>query len=399
MTRKRYTLIYCLLLWLLPLPVAATTATPVPRFSLLTCGPGQEIYSLFGHTALRMQLPEQGIDRVFNYGIFNFHTPHFVLRFALGETDYLLGATNYDHFLSQYAWEERWVDEQPLQLDSVAAQRLYHLLSENYRPENRLYRYNFFFDNCSTRPRDLVEKALEGSIHYADEMEEPQADLTFRTLIHRYSEHHPWSRLGMDLCLGSEADRPISRREATFVPLVLEEVFAQATICPAGQEPRPLTSDRQPLLTDAAPESADTLWTPLTCACLLLVLVAGATLWEWRQNRRLWGLDLLLLAAAGIAGSILAFLACLSSHPAVSPNWLLLVFHPFYLLALPWVIWSDIKRRKNLFMQVVFAELIFFILFWGLIPQVFPLSVLPLALCLLLRCGKHVFGQCPNRNH
>ena len=378
-----------MLLLLLPLRLLAAERE-VPRFSLLTCGPGEEIYSLFGHTALRMQQSDSKVDLVFNYGIFNFHTPHFVLRFALGETDYLLGATEYKRFLAQYAWEGRWVKEQPLQLDSASALRLADLLSENYLPENRMYRYNFFFDNCSTRPRDLIEKALQGRVVYAEPMDEPQEQLTFRTLIHRYSEGSPWSRLGMDLCLGSEADRPVSRREAMFVPLLLEQAFAEAHVAGVDGGICSLTKEEQTLLEASECEQGGAWPTPMTCSLMLLALVAVLTGWEWKRRRWLWGVDALLLTAAGVAGSILAFLVCFSSHPAVSPNWLLLMLHPLHLLAMPWVVWSEIRGRRNGYMQVLSAILIFFILFWSLIPQNIPLSIVPLALCLLLRCSRHV---------
>ena len=124
------------------------------RISLLTCAPGEEIYSLFGHTAIRYENPSQGIDVVFNYGLFSFNTPNFILRFSLGETDYQLGATDYAHFAAEYAFFGRSVWQQTLNLTEREKAELIRLLQENYRPENRVYRYNFFHDNCATRPRD-----------------------------------------------------------------------------------------------------------------------------------------------------------------------------------------------------------------------------------------------------
>ena len=120
------------------------------RISLLTCAPGEEIYSLFGHTAIRYENPSQGIDVVFNYGLFSFNTPNFILRFSLGETDYQLGATDYAHFAAEYAFFGRSVWQQTLNLTEREKAELIRLLQENYRPENRVYRYNFFYDNCAT---------------------------------------------------------------------------------------------------------------------------------------------------------------------------------------------------------------------------------------------------------
>ena len=126
------------------------------RISLLTCASGEEIYSLFGHTAIRYENYTRGIDAVFNYGIFNFNAPNFILRFALGETDYQLGVTNYERFAAEYYYLERDVWQQELNLTVQEKEKLIMLLEENYRPENRIYRYNFFYDNCATRPRDLI---------------------------------------------------------------------------------------------------------------------------------------------------------------------------------------------------------------------------------------------------
>ena len=178
------------------------------RISLLTCASGGEIYSLFGHTAIRYENFTRGIDAVFNYGMFNFNTPNFIFRFALGETDYQLGVTDYERFAAEYDYFGRDVWQQTLNLSQEEKTRLVNLLQENYLPENRVYRYNFFYDNCATRPRDLIEKAINGSLEYADNMTDTQTGTTFRDLLHRYTEGHPWSRFGIDLCIGSQADKP-----------------------------------------------------------------------------------------------------------------------------------------------------------------------------------------------
>ena len=155
------------------------------RISLLTCASGEEIYSLFGHTAIRYENHTRGIDAVFNYGIFNFNAPNFILRFALGETDYQLGVNSYERFAAEYHYLERDVWQQELNLTPQEKERLIALLEENYRPENRVYRYNFFYDNCATRPRDLIEKSIDGSLQYADNMTDTDTGVTFRDLLHK----------------------------------------------------------------------------------------------------------------------------------------------------------------------------------------------------------------------
>ena len=161
------------------------------RLSLLTCAPGEEIYSLFGHTAIRYEDPANGIDAVFNYGLFSFNTPNFILRFSLGETDYQLGATDYARFAAEYAFDGRSVWQQTLNLSKEEKAELIRLLQENYLPENRVYRYNFFYDNCATRPRDKIEESIDGKVIYPAEPQD--GSLSFRDIVHQYCKGHPWA--------------------------------------------------------------------------------------------------------------------------------------------------------------------------------------------------------------
>lgn len=369
-----------------------TATTDSIRVSLLTCAAGGEIYSLFGHTAIRYENYTRGIDAVFNYGMFNFNAPNFILRFALGETDYQLGVTGYGHFAAEYNYLGRDVWQQTLNLTQEEKERLAALLKENYRPENRVYRYNFFYDNCATRPRDLIERAINGTLHYADNMTDCNTGLSFRDLLHAYSEGHPWSRFGMDLCMGSKADEPISKRLAMFVPFYLQAYFNKAQIADKKGQKRPLvTREERIVVTGKTPAdfvSEDI--TPMQAASLLLVLTAGISLYGIRRGKTFWGTDLVLFLAAGVAGCILAFLVLCSQHPAVSPNYLLFVFHPLHLFCLPWMLYRVRKRKSSRYMLANFIILILFIGIWAIIPQRIPPAVLPLALCLLIRSANHL---------
>lgn len=104
------------------------------------------------------------------------------------------------------------------------------LLEENYRPENRIYRYNFFYDNCATRPRDLIEKSIDGTLQYAGDMTDTDSGISFRDLLHKYSKGHPWSRFGMDLCMGSQADKTINRRLMMFVPFYVQSTSTKPAL-------------------------------------------------------------------------------------------------------------------------------------------------------------------------
>lgn len=389
------TIIALLMLWMTGMQAGAAGEDSL-RISLLTCGAGDEIYSLFGHTALRVEDRTTGRDVVYHYGVFDFDTPNFALKFALGETDYQMGMTSYKRFLSEYAWLGRSVEQQVLDLTPEEARRLADRLAENYRPENRVYRYSYFYDNCATRPRDQVEQAVEGHVDYGRDMESRATGLTFRNIMRHYAEGHPWSRFGMDFCLGSKADEPVNLRETMFVPFNVRDYFATAQIAAPDGTARPLTRPTETLVPcpDTRTPQEDQGFTPLRAALLLFAATAGATIYGLKRKRPLWGIDAVLFAAAGLAGIIPAFLVLFSQHPAVSPNYLLLVFHPLHLLCLPWMLRRVSQCRRSRYMAANFTVLTLFILLWAVIPQRFDLAVLPLACCLLVRSGSNLVLSC-----
>ena len=194
-------------------PVCATSLDSV-RISLLTCAPGTEIYALFGHTAIRYENPPKGQDWVYNYGMFNFREPNFVMRFVKGETDYQLGRIPFPYFEAEYAMRGSAVYQQVLNLTNEEKVRLISLLEDNYRPVNRIYRYNYFYDNCTTRARDKIEESIDGQVVYPDGAD----NVSFRHIIHEYTDGHEWSEFGIDLCLGADADKRIDVRQQMFAP-------------------------------------------------------------------------------------------------------------------------------------------------------------------------------------
>ena len=360
------------------------------RISILTCAAGEEIYTLFGHTAIRCENLTKKTDIVYNYGVFDFSSGGFVLRFALGETDYRLDKDDTRYFAHVYNYYGRDIHQQTLNLTQAEKERLVALLEENYRPENRVYRYNFFYDNCSTRPRDKVEEAVQGSVDYGVDISAP-TEHTFRELIYRYSEGHPWSRLAMDLCLGSEADKPISRRTMQFVPFLLQEDLTHAQITDTAGQQRPLVAQEGLLLRAMVREkSGGDRLTPNLCAWLCLAVTLLLSILNLRRRKSWWGLDVFWLGAAGLAGCVLAFLVFFSQHPCMSPNYLLFVFHPLHLLFLPEVVYKERERKLSLYMVSNLIILTLFMMFWAAFPQEFPPTVVPLALCLWIRSVTHV---------
>ena len=363
------------------------------EISLLTCSPSdQEAYMLYGHTAIRVRDMHPAsdstrpIDFVFNYGLFDFSKPHFIYRFARGETDYMLGGSDFEHFLAEYRARGSQVSEQTLALDSAERQRLMDALLENARPENRTYRYNFFFDNCATRPAAMIERAVNGSIAY----EERREVETFRDVINHCTRHHPWLTFGCDLVVGAPADRPMHLRESFFIPEQLRESFDGAWIITPDGSKRRLVASTRLLSEQTAPEVTPDFFTPLVCSLLLFIIVALLTLLEVRREACYRWLDCLLLLPAGLAGCVIAFLAFFSVHPAMWPNVTLLWLHPLHLVGLVLVASKRWKRATYVYHFLTFAALLAAAVGYFIIPQHANLTFIPLMLTLLIRSGRNL---------
>jgi len=357
------------------------------RFSLLTCAPGTEIYSLFGHTAIRYENYTRRIDVVFNYGMFSFNTPNFIFRFVAGETDYQLGITPYSYFEAEYAMRGSSVYQQVLNLTQSEKERLLTILENNYLPENRIYRYNYFYDNCTTRARDKIEECIEGKVVYPDSL----SSKSYRSIVHEFTAGSPWDEFGIDLCLGAEADKEINKRQQMFSPFYMKYYASNAYIVDAGGTRRPLILDETKIV-DVEPEEVQPgfILSPLMCGALFLALCVVMAWGQWKTQRIWWGWDIVLYGLQGLAGCIIAFLFFFSVHPTVGSNWLLILFNPIPLLYLPFMVYKAVKRKKDYYHVGNMVYLTLFITILPFCGQEFNLTVLPLALGLLVTSASHV---------
>jgi len=194
--------------------------------SLLTCGPGPEVYSYFGHSAIRVKDPVLKLDRVYNYGTFDFNVPNFYAQFINGKLHYMLSVVRYQGFAPDYMNENRFIKEIAFNLSSEQKQELFNLLEINYLPENRHYWYDFFTDNCSTRIRDIVIRATAATIHWPPE---PAKHLTYRQLIMPYISLNNWAKTGILLMLTAGADRESTQDGYMFLPDHMHRLFSLTT--------------------------------------------------------------------------------------------------------------------------------------------------------------------------
>lgn len=352
--------------------------------SLLTCAPHEEVYSLYGHTALRWHDLHTGQDLAFNWGVFNYNKPYFAARFVFGLTDYELGIADFEPFAEYYRRWGSMVSEQVLNLMPVEKQRLQLLLADNYRPENRIYRYNYFFDNCSTRPRDMVELCLDGKVEY-----EPRRDFspTFRQMIREKTQHHEWYTVGNDLLLGLRADLKTTRQEQEFLPENLQYDFDHAQIRGNDGSWRPLVKSRRVAVQPGVQMvERDFLVSPVEVGVALLIVAVLIVVGEWKRRRTFVFWDAALMTLTGLAGCVLLVML-FSQHPATSSNLQLLLINPVHLFFLP----SVVRRRHTRYWTVLLVMLL--LLLFGCIFQRYAVLTPFLALCFLTRYCIHLKSE------
>ncbi|MEA5129764.1 MAG: DUF4105 domain-containing protein [Proteiniphilum sp.] len=391
--QKKIILLPLIILFCLPL-LAQVQLNDNAKISLLTASPWYgPIYAFFGHTAIRVQDDSTGVDVVFNYGYFDSSQPHFIYNFIRGKTDYVVGDTSFEAFLSEYGYRGQQVVEQELNLSSAEKQQLYDALTINALPENRSYRYNYFYDNCSTRPRDMVEKYTDGIIQYPA----TAADQSYRDLVHECVDGYPWYRFGIDLLIGSPADSTINVRAKMFIPDYLMHSFEEATIQRGDTLNVPLVKNSEILLpvdTERNSRSEGGIFAPdITSFVLLLLTIIVSLIQVAKLNTtsltRFY--DTLLFAIAGLAGIILLVLMYFSEHPATNPNWNFVWLNPFALIAASFFWMKSANKAVYFYHFINFALLTLFLLLWWLIPQQLPLATIPFSMSLWFRSGTNIY--------
>lgn len=356
---------------------------PKLQISLLTCGPGNEVYEYYGHSAIRvLRTDSAGLDLTFNYGVFSFNTSNFALKFAMGKTDYMCVGQPTADFIDSYRACGRYIDEQILNTTQTEAQKIYQALMENIKPENCTYRYNFLYDNCATRVRDIIEKNLNSKLQYP----ERPTERSFRDAIHFFCRNAQWSIFGQDLLLGSEADVPATGRELEFAPLILEQDMDQTIVMDQSFMVHNFVLKKQRIL-DPAP-NAVTPGSPVSPSALAtILLLAGIALafWEIRNKRIVWMGDTALMLVQGVAGIIVTFVFFFSTHPTVGSNWLVWILNPLPFIGLYWQIKGARTRHYQQYHIVAAPIIALFLIFAKAMPQHFGVAIILLALLMLVR--------------
>lgn len=326
------------------------------KVELLTLQPGPEVYELEGHTELRLYDPDRGIDETISWGVFDFDSPGFLYRFVKGETDYMAVAYNYPDFLISNALSGRRVISQPLNLTADEAEYLYALVTDNVKPENRVYRYNYVKDNCATRPLAMIEAAIGSPLTVHGDT---AVSTTWRREMTRYHANYPWYQFGIDLALGNGIDKPLTLRETCYAPVALNSYVGRA-LRPDGT---PLVSGADRVILSGMPEGAPsgpTPWflTPMAIGFYLLVFTIAVTMRAKKHELMNKIVVTALYSLAGVCGLVLTYLIFVSTHEATSPNWLYLWLNPLAFIAAIGIWLKKYNRVVFLYQIVNFVALL-----------------------------------------
>ena len=366
-------------LGIFPMETAAQFADSLSsqaRVSVLTANPGQAVYSLWGHSALRVSDPVQGFDAVFNWGTFDVNKPYFVPRFAYGAMEYELSLDPMTRFMRGYTVEQRGVVEQEIVLTDEARQQLWGLLLENLKPENRAYAYDFVRDNCSTRILDLLV-AVDAMV-----LPEPSAEgePTYRHLVDGYIHQVSWLDLGIDLAFGYPMDKDVSQADKAFLPLDLMHLLDEATSTGSG----PLVLEKRTLLdipwVPAPPRFDRVQWLFWVIAILILVFTARSI-----RAKNLTGpqtIDRVFVAIFGLAGTLLFLMWVGTLHWVTGWNADLLWALPTHVVM---AIWWKRASWLHTYLKVSSVLMGATLILQVLILQSMPIAMTPLVAALAWR--------------
>ncbi|MCX8490984.1 MAG: DUF4105 domain-containing protein [Cyclobacteriaceae bacterium] len=374
--RNLLLIVFCLLF---SVSRAQTVLSSQAEISIITCGPYQgELYSAFGHSAIRVIDSVRGFDIAFNYGMFDFNQPNFYLNFTRGYLYYKLGVYFYPDFRDHYISYNRYVHEQVLALDSAQKQKVFSYLENNSLPENQTYRYDYFYNNCASKVRDVFAEVFKAEIKFDSSF--IKTNYTIRDLTEIYLKQQPWGDLGIDICLGLPMDKKASSYDYMFLPDYVESSFDRVTL--SGS---PIVREKISVY-ESTPETIFFHWYhPWIVFGLLFLLAAILSYRDWHRQKLSKWLDVTLFGVTGIVGLLLFVLWVATDHRAAANNFNLAWAFPLHLVGAI----ELLKRTSSKWISryFTFAAIIsaLVLVFWALLPQTLNPFLLPVIFIILMR--------------
>jgi len=354
--------------------------TPEAKISVLTIGPGETLNDAFGHNTFRIKDGSLGIDMVYGYGAYDFDAPNFYLKFTQGKLNYLINRHNYSDFYSHYVSYNRTIKEQVLNLSFEEIQKLFDYLETNYKPENRKYLYDFFYDNCATRIRDVIQTATNDNITYA--LPKAFKPMTFRDLIHEHVGLNSWGSFGIDIALGSVIDKKAAAYEYMFLPKYIHAFFDSARI----NLSRSLVESSSTIFQKKEiVSSSNFLFSPLVVMGLLSLTVLFITYKDYKKKTQSKWLDIILFGGTGIIGVVLLLLWFATDHSATAQNYNVLWAVPLNIIVIGQLFKKQVKNWFKSYIKFLVIMLCLMILHWIIGVQIFAIAIIPMLVVLLIR--------------
>ena len=349
------------------------------QISVLTLGPYQgELYSAFGHSAIRVHDPVSGRDLAFNYGVFDFDQPNFYLNFTRGHLLYKLGYYDYDLFRDYYISHNRFVHEQVLDLTREQKQKVIDYLIWNIQPENINYLYDYFYNNCATKVRDVLVEVFGDSIKFDGSYATP--DYTVRDLTHAYLSQQPWGELGIEICLGQPMDKKLTVYEYMFIPDYVESGFNHATL-----NGKPIVKETIPVYEAKPEESSFSIFHPWIVFGLFLVITLGITYRDWKRKQLTKWFDVVVFSIIGWLGLLLSILWVATDHRAAANNFNLLWAFPLHAVAAPMLFRVKYYEFVKKYFTVTGIVLTATLGLWFVLPQQLNVFLIPFVTALTVR--------------
>jgi hypothetical protein len=322
-----------------------------------------------------------GMDIIFNYGTFDFNDPDFYAKFVRGKLNYFVSVEYFTDFFTAYQYEQRGIAEQTLQLTCAQKQQLFEALKTNAKEENKFYKYDFLYDNCSSRLRDMIAKYAIPGITYKNIL--PHSGATARNLIHSYlnAGHQPWSKLGIDILLGAKLDAPLTNQQAMFLPDYLLKGFDSA-----NSNNQPVINNKKLLLPATTTAEKTSNQAPFIYLGILFLIIAIASFIPAFQ-KPLQVFDTILFTITGLLGVLLLFMWWGTDHVVCSNNLNLLWALPTHLLLVLYL--HSKKQWVNYYWLAVVIINGFLLMLWNWLPQQLNTALIPVVALLLLRSLMH----------
>ncbi len=375
-----------LLVFLLVFHFEANSQLPMlsdqAEVSIITCGPWQtELYAAFGHSAVRVYDPALGLNEAYNYGVFDFNQPNFYLNFARGFLYYKLGVYSYPDFRDFYIYYNRSVTEQVLDLTQEQKQAVYQYLEWNAKPENETYRYDYFYNNCATKVRDVFADVLKDSVHFDGSFITTQ--YTIRELTGQYLQYQPWGDLGIDICLGLPMDKRAAPYEYMYLPDYIESSFDHVTITRNGNR-IPIVKSKQQVFVSRPMEISLSWFHPWVVFGTFLLVTASLSFYDWRRRKLSKWFDVVLFGTTGLLGILLLLLWTATDHKAAANNFNLLWALPTHILVLG-IVRKKLAAFYSKYFMVVAALCVLMLTGWALLPQQLNVFLVPVVAAIGIR--------------